>query len=110
MLFRSRLPDLTLYDENLCMVCNNSPQLRAAVQVVDGYLRIDGERMEECLKDLELQGEYVYLSYDIIMKVPGAGGGGNVGMIALEDYEDIFYLRAETWENDFMEFCLKYLL
>lgn len=92
------------------MVCNNSPQLRAAVQVVDGYLRIDGERMEECLKDLELQGEYVYLSYDIIMKVPGAGGGGNVGMIALEDYEDIFYLRAETWENDFMEFCLKYLL
>lgn len=31
-------------------------------------------------------------------------------MIALEDYEDIFYLRAETWENDFMEFCLKYLL
>ena len=80
----TRLPDLTLYDENLCMVCNNSPQLRAAVQVVDGYLRIDGERMEECLKDLELQGEYVYLSYDIIMKVPGAGGGGNVGMIALE--------------------------
>lgn len=106
----TRLQDLTLYDENLCMVCNDSPQLRAAVQVVDGYLRIDGERMEECLKDLELQGEYVYLSYDTIMKVPGTGGGGNVGMIALEDYKDIFYLRAETWENDFMEFCLKYLL
>lgn len=106
----TRMPELLLYDENLHLICNDSPQLRAAVQVVDGYLQIDAERMEDCLKDLEIEGEYVYLSYGTIMKVPGAGGGGNVGMIALEDYEDIFYLRAETWENDFMEFCLKYLL
>lgn len=106
----TRLPDLTLYDENLRLVCHDTPQLRAAACVVDGYLRIDGERMEECLKDLEIQGEYVYLSYDTIMKVPGVGGGGNVGMIALADYQDVFYLRAETWENNFMEFCLKYLL
>ena len=106
----TRLPELTLYDESLRLICNDSPQLREAVAVVDGYLRIDGERMEECIKDLEIEGEYVYLGYDAIMKVPGAGGGGNVGMIALGNYEDIFYLRAESWENDFMEFCLKYLL
>jgi len=106
----TRLPELILYDENLRMVCSDAPQLRAAVQVVEGYLRIDGERMDYFLKDLGIEGEYVYLSYDTIMKVPGVGGGGNVGMIALADYEDIFYLRAETWENDFMEFCLKYLL
>lgn len=104
------LSDLLLYDEKLNLICNDSSQLRAAVQVVDGYLQIDAERMDDCLKDLEIEGEYVYLSYGTIMKVPGAGGGGNVGMIALGDYEDIFYLRAETWENDFMEFCLKYLL
>lgn len=106
----TRLPGLFLYDENLRLICNDSPQLREAVAVVDGYLRIDGERMEECLRNLEIEGKYIYLSYDTIMKVPGAGGGGNVGMIALENYEDILYLRAETWENDFMEFCLKYLL
>lgn len=104
------MPELLLYDGNLNLLCKDSPQLRAAVQVVDGYLQIDAERMDDCLNDLEIEGEYVYLSYGTIMKVPGAGGGGNVGMIALEDYEDIFYLRAETWENDFMEFCLKYLL
>ena len=106
----TRMPELLLYDENLHLVCNDSPELRAAVQVVDGYLRIDAERMDACLAQLEIAGEYIYLSYDTIMKVPGAGGCGNVGMIALADYEDIFYLRAETWENDFMEFCLKYLL
>lgn len=106
----TRLTELTLYDEELRMICNDTPQLRAAVQVVDGYLRIDPEGMDACLRDLDVQGSYVYLGYDTIMKVPGVGGGGNVGMIALEDYEDIFYLRAETWENDWMEFCLKYLL
>lgn len=106
----TRLPELTLYDESLRLVCNDSPQLHEAVAVVDGYLRIDRERMEECVGDLEIEGEYIYLGYDSIMKVPGAGGGGNVGMIALGNYEDIFYLRAECWENDFMEFCLKYLL
>ncbi|MDE6517283.1 MAG: hypothetical protein K2L18_05490, partial [Acetatifactor sp.] len=106
----TRVKELFLYDEDLHLICMDSPELRAAVQVVDGYLRIDAERMDTCLAQLDIAGEYVYLSYDTIMKVPGAGGCGNVGMIALEDYDDIFYLRAETWENDLMEFCLKYLL
>lgn len=106
----TRLTELNLYDEELRMICSDTPELRAAVQVVDGYLRIDPQRMDDCLRELEVEGSYVYLSYDTIMKVPGVGGGGNVGMIALADYGDIFYLRAETWENDWMEFCLKYLL
>ena len=106
----TRLPELNLYDEELRMICSDTPELRAAVQVVDGYLQIDPQRMDDCLRGLDVEGSYVYLSYDTIMKVPGVGGGGNVGMIALEDYGDIFYLRAETWENDWMEFFLKYLL
>lgn len=106
----TRMQELSLYDEELHLVCNDSPQLRAAVQVVDGYLQIDPLQMDAFLKELEIEGDYVYLGYDTIMKVPGVGGGGNTAMIALADYEDIFYLRAEVWENDFMEFCLKYLL
>lgn len=106
----TRLTGLTLYDEGLHLICDDSPKLRAAVQVVDGYLRIDPERMDLCLEELGAEGSYVYLCYDTIMKVPGVGGGGNAGMIALADYEDILYLRAETWENDWMEFILKYLL
>lgn len=106
----TRLTELTLYDEQLHLICNDSPGLREAVQVVDGYLQIDPERMDACLGELEVEGSHVYLGYDTIMKVPGVGGGGNVGMIALADYSDIFYLRAETWENDWMEFMLKYLL
>lgn len=106
----TRLPDLLLYDENLQLLCNDTPELRAAVQVVDGYLQIDEDRMDACLAPLEVTGSHVYVSYDTIMKVPGAGGCGNTGMIALDDYSDIFYLSADTWENRLMEFCLKYLI
>lgn len=106
----TRMQELVLYDEELRLICNDTPQLREAVQVVDGFLQIDPERMDACLKELEFEGEYVYLSFDTIMKVPGSGGCGNVGMIEPGNYEDIFYLRAETWENDLLEFCLKYLL
>ncbi len=106
----TRMTDLLLYDEQLHLICNNSPQLREAVKVVDGYLQIDKEGMDACLAQLEVCGSYVYLSYDTIMKVPGAGGCGNTGMIALDDYEDIFYLSADTWENRMMEFLLKYLI
>lgn len=106
----TRLPDLLLYDEDLQLLCNDTPELRAAVRVVDGYLQIDEERMDACLAPLEISGSHVYVSYDTIMKVPGAGGCGNTGMIALDDYSDIFYLSADTWENRLMEFCLKYLI
>lgn len=106
----TQMHDMCLFDENLNLVCRDSPQLRAAVQVVDGYLQIDPGQMDACLEELGIEGDYVYLCYDTIMKVPGVGGGGNTGRIALADYEDIFYLRAQVWENDFMEFCLKYLL
>lgn len=78
--------------------------------MVDGYLQIDEERMDACLAPLEISGSHVYLSYDTIMKVPGAGGCGNTGMISLDDYSDILYLSADTWENRLMEFCLKYLI
>lgn len=62
-----------MYDEGLRLICNDTPQLREAVQVVDGFLQIDPERMDACLKELEIEGEYVYLSFDTIMKVPGSG-------------------------------------
>lgn len=106
----TQMRDMCLFDEDMNLISRDSPQLRAAVQVVDGYLQIDPGQMDACLEKLEVEGDYVYLCYDTIMKVPGVGGGGNTGMIALADYEDIFYLRAQVWENDFMEFCLKYLL
>lgn len=41
------------------------------------------------------------------MKIPGVGEGGNTGMVNTKDYDDIFYLAADTLDNDIMEFLLK---
>lgn len=106
----TRMKELVLYDERLRMVDYDSKALREAVQVRDGKLVIDEDRFGRLIEDEEIEGEYVYLSYDTIMKVPGCGGGGNAGMISLTDYEDIWYLAADCRENRVMVFCLKYLL
>lgn len=104
------LDELALYDEELQLVDFDSEALRAAVQVREGRLVIDEELFGQLIADQGIDGEYVYLSFGTIMKLPGCGGGGNAGMISLADYGDIWYLAADCRENRVMEFCLKYLL
>ena len=106
----TRMKELVLYDEQLNMVDYDSEELREAAWIQDGQVVVDKNRFAQLLSDREVEGEYVYLSFDTIMKVPGCGGGGNTGMISMTDYEDVFYLAADCMENRVMIFCLKYLL
>lgn len=106
----TRMQELVLYDEGLHMVDYDSPALREAARVQEGRLILDEERFRRLIADEGIEGDYVYLSYDTILKIPGCGGGGNVGMISLEDCGDILYLAADCRENRVMVFCLKYLL
>lgn len=106
----TRMKELALYDEQLNLLDYDSEQLREAVRIQDGRVALDKERFAALMSERKPQGEYVYLSFDTIMKVPGVGGGGNVGMICLSDYDDIFYLAADCMENKVAVFCLKYLM
>lgn len=106
----TRMTELGLYDEGLKLCAYDTKELREAVHVRDGRLVVEPERFAALLHALDIGGDYVYVSFDGFMKVPGAGGGGNAGMISLSDYSDIFYLRAEVWENDAMEFLMKYFI
>lgn len=106
----TKMKELVLYDEQLNMVDYDSEELRGAARIRDGQVIIDRGRFARLLSDRKVEGEYVYLSFDTIMKVPGCGGGGNVGMISMTDYDDIFYLAADCTENHIAVFCLKYLL
>ncbi len=106
----TKMKELVLYDEQLNVVDYDSEALRGAAQVRDGRLILEKEKFERLMAERAVQGEYVYLSFDTILKVPGCGGGGNVGMISLADCEDIFYLAADCAENRIMVFCLKYLM
>lgn len=106
----TELTELGLYDEKLQLCAYDTAELNGAVRVEDGRLFVEPERFAALVESLGIEGEYVYLSFGGFMKVPGAGGGGNAGMISLSDYTDILYLRADVWENDAMEFLLKYFI
>lgn len=104
------LTEIGLYDEKLQLCAYDTAELNKAVQVRDGRLLVEPERFAALLDELDIEGEHVYVSFGGFMKVPGAGGGGNAGMISLADYSDIFYVRADVWENDVMEFLAKYFI
>lgn len=106
----TRLTEISLYDEKLNLIIYDSPKMQAAVEVKDGKLILNEDKFAGILEEEQVCGEYVYISYDTIMKVPGVGGCGNVGMVATGDLSDIFYLNAYTWENRLLEFFLKYLI
>lgn len=99
-----------IYDENLKLRVTDYEELKKAVAVKDGELIINHKEFAELLERHNISGDYVYISFDTIIKIPGCGGGGNLGMVSTTDYDDIFYLAADTPENKFMVFVLKYIL
>lgn len=107
----TEMKEIYLYDENIKLVSNNTEEVGRCVKVVNGKLEIEEKGFCQLLEKYHLdQDEYVYVSYDGIMKVPGVGGGGNAGMVSTCDYQDIFYLSKDCFENDLMIFWLKYLI
>lgn len=99
-----------IYDENLKLRVTEYEELKKAVVVKNGELVINHEEFAELLERYDISGDYVYVSFDTIIKIPGCGGGGNLGVVSTTDYDDIFYIAADTPENKFMDFVLKYIL
>ena len=106
----TRMKEITFYNEDLEMVVWDSREFGDSVEIVEGELQIDKEELQRLLKAKKIDGEYVYISFDTIMKVPGAGGGGNVAMVAMDDLDDVFYLGVDDWKNNLMVFMMKYLI
>lgn len=106
----TRMEELSLYDDKLQLVSYDLPELHQAVTVVDGRIQIQAEELRQILQEQSIEGEYIYIGYDTIMKVPGVGGGGNTAMISTRDVTDITYLAADGIITQMEEFFLKYLI
>ena len=61
------------------------------------------------LEQYQVTDEYIYLGYNQILKVPGAGGLGEVAMVSTRDYKDITYLSADTISAKIEKFILKWI-
>lgn len=99
-----------IYDENLKLRVTDYEDLKKAIEVENGELIINHEEFAQLLERYNISGDYVFISFDTVIKMPGFGGGGNIGMVSTIDYDDIFYLAAESPENKFMTFVLKYIM
>lgn len=106
----TRMKEITFYNEDLEMVVWDSRELGNSVEIVGGEVRINKEELQKILEEKQIDGDYVYISFDTIMKVPGSGGGGNVAMVAIDDFDDILYLAADDWRNNLVIFMMKYLI
>jgi len=104
------IKEISLFDENLELIDLDMRKTTDSVRVVNGEVRIDEDEFQNYLKKRQIDGEYVYISFDTVMKLPGMGGGGNAAMVSVKDQEDVLYLAADTWENRWMIFMMKYLI
>lgn len=106
----TKIKEITLFDEDLQIVVFDMREVTDSVRVVNGEVFIDEPEFQKFLKEQQVSGEYVYISYDTIMKLPGMGGGGNTAMVSVGDHEDVLYLAADTWSDKWMIFMMKYLI
>lgn len=104
------LEEISLYDSHLELVLLNSEKMHQAVQCKKGKIQMDEQLFGEILEEENIEGEYVFVAYGMIMKVPGVGGGGNVAMVFTEDLGDICYLAADGFVGWLQTFLLKYVV
>lgn len=105
----SIMREVALYDSRLQPVFFDDKAVHRAVQISGREIVIEPEAFHELLERYQVEDEYVYLSYNQIMKVPGAGGGGEAAMVSTGDYTDITYLAADTTMTKVQRFILKWI-
>ena len=107
----TKIEEISVYDEKINIITYDINKECQIAWIVDDRLVIDEEGFREYILNNDIHDEYVYLSYGTIMKVPGVGGMGYVGMVSTADCTDIIYLIDDNnIKNIILEFCIKYLI
>lgn len=104
------LDTLSLHDERGAILIYDTQKLKQAVKINDMKVTVDNEALEALLKEESIEKDFVYLSFGNIQKTPGAGGGGNIALIDIENNYEISYMGIDDWKSRFEQFFLKYLI
>ncbi len=103
------LEEIYVYGEDLKLIACDTQEVRDAFWVEGRTLHVDDEAFGRFLAQEDVAGEYVYVSYGTVMKLPGMGGSGEVVMVNVADSTDTWYVSADTIENRMAEMLLKWL-
>ncbi len=103
------LDEIYVYGEDLGLIACDTQEVRDAFWVEGRTLHVQDEAFQRFVEQEDVAGEYVYISYGSVMKLPGMGGCGEVVMVNVADSTDIWYVSADTIENHMMETLIKWL-
>ena len=103
------LEELYVYGEDLELIACDTPSVNDAFWVENRELHIEEEGFQRFLAEEDVAGEYVYVSFGTVMKLPGYGGCGDVVMVSVKDSSDILNLAADTIGNRISEILLKWI-
>lgn len=105
----TEIREIGIYDAEMDVITNDAAGEGVEV-VIDGRnIQIDKESFQIFCRKHNITGEYVYLSFGGIYKVPGIGGGGEVVQVCCDNPKEFTYITADTWINKVQMFVLKYL-
>lgn len=103
------LDEIYVYGEDMELIACDTQAVRDAFWVENRMLRVEDAAFHKFLMQEDVSGNYVYVSYGSVMKLPGMGGCGEVVMVNVADSADTWYVSADTIENRMMEFLLKWM-
>ncbi|MDR1699960.1 MAG: M56 family metallopeptidase [Lachnoclostridium sp.] len=73
----SNVESITVFNENATnILLPDSEQLHKAITYDDDYVYIDSERMNQLLKDHNIEGQKMFIYFGGYSKLPGVGGSG----------------------------------
>lgn len=101
---------ICLMDSNMRIVSLDVCADGFCVGIEDGRLRIDDECLAAMTEGYGLEGDYIFFSYDSVIKAPGAGGLGQVVMVNLEDADDIYYLARNNMIDKIERFLFQFAI
>lgn len=107
------LEEIYVYGEDMRLIACDTPAVNKAFRVEGEQLLIDEEGFEAFLQEEQVRDAYVYVSFGTIMKLPGAGGGGDVVLVGVDDIDDsdnAVHLASDTIGNRLVEMFLKYII
>lgn len=103
------LDEIYVYGEDLQLIACDTQAVRDAFGAEGRTLHVEDGAFQRFLVQEDVTGDYVYVTFGTVMKLPGMGGGGEVVMVNVEDSTDTWYVSADTIENRVMETLLKWM-
>lgn len=106
----TKIKEISVFDKNMHPLTYDLGREGYDARTEDGMFYMGRQEMQRFAREHQVQGDYVVVGYDTIMKVPGFGGFGQAALVQVADASDVVLLGRISWIDRLQIFLLKYLV